>query len=146
MASKQTKKQGRALKSSPDPHPHGRRFLAWRAYLLSKPGAKERHPFDPALPVYFVKKKMFALYGMDESGETMNLKCHPDWSVVLRQEHQEIIPGYHMNKKHWNTVDLKGKLPRKLIKELVDCSYDLVSGKVKALGAKEAQLIQARSV
>ena len=127
-------------------HPRGKRFLRWQAYLLSKPGVSERHPFDPNLPVYFVKAKMFALYSMDASAESMNLKCHPDWSVVLRQEHTEIIPGYHMNKKHWNTVDLKGTLPRRLIKELVDCSYDLVSGKTKALGAKEARNIKAKHV
>jgi predicted DNA-binding protein (MmcQ/YjbR family) len=127
-------------------HPRGRRFLAWRDYLLSKPGASERHPFDPALPVYFVKGKMFAIYWNEERGEGMNLKCHPDWSLVLRQEHKEIVPGYHMNKKHWNTVDLKGKLPRKLVKELINCSYDLVAGKVKSLGAKEARSIKAKHV
>ena len=122
-------------------HPSGARFKAWQAYLLSKPGASERHPFDPSFPVYFVKGKMFALYGTDH---TLNLKCVPDWSLALRKDHPEVIPGYHMNKKHWNTVDLKGALPRKLIKELVDCSYDLVSGKAKSVAKAEGKLIRAR--
>lgn len=121
--------------------PSGARFKSWQAYLLSKPGASERHPFDPSFPVYFVKGKMFAIYGTDHS---LNLKCIPDWSLQLRRDHTEIIPGYHMNKKHWNTVDLKGALPRKLIKELVDCSYDLVSGKAKTLAKAEGKLIRAR--
>jgi predicted DNA-binding protein (MmcQ/YjbR family) len=125
-------------------HPRGRRFLAWRAYLLSKPGASERHPFDPALPVYFVKGKLFAIYGVDGAVETMNLKCVPDWSLDLRRSHAEIIPGYHMNKKHWNTVTLTGALPRSLIKTLVDCSYDLVSGRAKLLARPEAKAIKAR--
>jgi predicted DNA-binding protein (MmcQ/YjbR family) len=123
-------------------HPSGSRFKSWQATLLSKPGASERHPFDPNLPVYFVKGKMFAIYA---EGDTMNLKCFPDWSIALRAEHPEIVPGYHMNKKHWNTVDLKGKLPRKLIKSLLDHSYDLVSGHIKALGKAEATLIRPRS-
>jgi predicted DNA-binding protein (MmcQ/YjbR family) len=128
----------------PDGHPRGRRFESWRAYLLAKPGASERHPFDPALPVYFVKGKLFAIYGADRAGETLNLKCVPDWSLELRRDHPEVIPGYHMNKRHWNTVDLAGKLPRALIKELVDCSYDLVSGRARALARLEGRAIKAR--
>jgi predicted DNA-binding protein (MmcQ/YjbR family) len=127
-------------------HPKGRRFLAWRAYLLSKPGASERHPFDPALPVYFVKGKLFAIYGVEAQTETMNLKCVPDWSLELRRLHREIVPGYHMNKKHWNTVTLTGALPRSLVKKLVDCSYDLVSGRAKALARQEGRAIKARGL
>jgi predicted DNA-binding protein (MmcQ/YjbR family) len=126
-------------------HPSGPRFRAWQAYLLSKPGASERHPFDPALPVYFVKNKLFAIYGAQRGTETLNLKCHPDWSLELRRHHPDIIPGYHMNKKHWNTVNLKGALPRSLVKKLVDCSYDLVSGRAKALAQAEGRLIRKRS-
>lgn len=125
----------------PMPHPAGPRFRSWQTYLLSKPGASERHPFDPEMPVYFVKGKLFAIYS---SEHTLNLKCVPDWSLELRRQHPEIIPGYHMNKKHWNTVDLKGALPRKLIKTLVDQSYDLVSGRAKALAKSEGKLIRAR--
>jgi len=73
-------------------HPKGARFKAWQAYLLSKPGASERHPFDPGLPVYSVKCKMFALYSGDADGDTMNLKCWPNWSLELRAEHKAIKP------------------------------------------------------
>lgn len=125
-------------------HPKGRRFAAWQAYFLSKPGAVERHPFDPGLPVYFVKGKIFALYAGDADGESMNLKCWPDWSLELRAQHRAIVPGYHMNKKHWNTVALDQGLPRALVKKLVDHSYDLVSGRLQALGKAEARSIRPR--
>jgi len=128
----------------PEGHPRGPRFKAWRAYLLTKPGAVERHPFDPAFPVYFVKRKMFALYSSGEDGDSINLKCWPDWSVELRREHAAIIPGYHMNKKHWNTLFLDASLPRPLVKKLIDHSYDLVSGKLKALAKQEAKLVPRR--
>jgi len=124
-------------------HPKGARFKAWQAYLLSKAGASERHPFDPELPVYFVKKKLFAIYGADKDGEWLNLKCWPDWSLDLRREHKGITPGYHMNKKHWNTLELR-VLPRPLVKRLIDHSYDLVSGRFKGVSKKEARGIKAR--
>lgn len=128
----------------PSSHPKGRRFESWRAYLLSKPGASERHPFDPSFPVYFVKGKMFALYSSDPDGDSMNLKCWPDWSVELRAQHPAVIPGYHMNKKHWNTVFLDQGLPRPLVKKLIDHSYDLVSGRLKALAKAEARGLKPR--
>lgn len=128
----------------PTSHPRGRRFLAWRAYLLSKPGASERHPFDPDLPVYFVKGKMFALYSAGAEGDSMNLKCWPDWSLELRASHAAVKPGYHMNKKHWNTVLLVPSLPRPLVKKLIDHSYDLVSGRLKAFGRAESKAIRPR--
>lgn len=130
--------------SLPAGHPRGRRFLAWRAYLPAKPDAVERHPFDPAFPVYFVKAKMFALYAGEPGDESLNLKCWPDWSVALRVRHPAIRPGYHMNKKHWNTVRLDGGLPRSLVKKLVDHSYDLVSGRLKALARAEARDVPRR--
>lgn len=129
----------------PEGHPNGARFKAWRAYLLAKPGAVERHPFDPAFPVYFVKQKMFALYASGEDGDSMNLKCWPDWSVELREKHPSIIPGYHMNKKHWNTLFLDASLPRPLVKRLIDHSYDLVIGKLKAAGRSEARLVPRKA-
>jgi predicted DNA-binding protein (MmcQ/YjbR family) len=125
----------------PADHPRGARFKAWRAYLLSKHGAVERHPFDPSFPVYFVNKKMFALYSSGEDGDSLNLKCWPDWSVELRQQYASIQPGYHMNKKHWNTLSLDASLPRPLVKRLIDHSYDLVSGKLKLLAKAEAKLV-----
>jgi predicted DNA-binding protein (MmcQ/YjbR family) len=127
-------------------HPRGRAFKAWRAYLLAKPGATERHPFDPSFPVYFVKGRMFALYAGEPGDESLNLKCWPDWSVELRAQHPAITPGYHMNKKHWNTLSLDASLPRSLVKKLIDHSYDLVSGKLKALAKAEARGVVRKAV
>jgi predicted DNA-binding protein (MmcQ/YjbR family) len=125
-------------------HPSSRRFKAWRAYLLAKPGCAERHPFDPALPVYFVRGKMFCLYASGEGGERMNLKCWPDWSLELRGRHPGVQPGYHMNKKHWNTLWLERGLPRPLVRKLIDHSYDLVSGRFKSLAKAEARAVRPR--
>jgi predicted DNA-binding protein (MmcQ/YjbR family) len=107
-------------------------FAAWRRYLLGKSGAEERFPFDPELPVYFVGNKMFAVLARDGKACRMNLKCIPEWSVDLRLQHKAITPGYHMNKRHWNTVALDGSVPASLLRKLVDCSYDLVKPRKKA--------------
>ena len=101
-----------------------------RNYLLAKPLTSEETPFGPDVLVYKVKGKMFATLGFEveegiEIGQT-NLKCDPERAVSLRAEHESIVPGYHMNKKHWNTLVLDGSLPSGLIRELVDHSWDLV--------------------
>jgi predicted DNA-binding protein (MmcQ/YjbR family) len=94
--------------------------------FLSKPGAEETTPFGPDVLVYKVGGKMFALTVPDDFPARINLKCDPERSVVLREDHAAITPGYHMNKRHWNTVVLDNSLPSKLVKELIDHSYDLV--------------------
>lgn len=104
----------------------------WRKYLLGKPKAVERFPFDPDLPVYFIGKKMFAVLWLEGNDSSINLKCIPEWSLELRRDYKGISPGYHMNKRHWNTVALDGSVPRALVKKLIDCSYDLVKPKKKA--------------
>lgn len=77
--------------------------------------------------VFKVLGKMFALTGLDEFECKVNLKCDPDWAIELRELHPEdIYPGYHMNKKHWNTVHFEGNLDEAFLKKLVDHSYDLV--------------------
>ncbi len=96
------------------------------ARFLSKPGALETTPFGPDVLVYKVGGKMFALTQPDEFPASINLKCDPERATILREEHEAIIPGYHMNKRHWNTLILDGSLPTKLVKELIDHSYDLV--------------------
>ena len=83
-------------------------------------------PFGPETLVIRVHGKIFALTGLDEAEFKVNLKCDPEYAIQLREKHDEIIPGYHMNKKHWNTVKFDGKLSDKLLKELVDHSYTLV--------------------
>jgi predicted DNA-binding protein (MmcQ/YjbR family) len=101
-----------------------------RDYCLSKKGVSEDFPFDSDTLVFKVLGKMFALASLKwwERGEAaINLKADPDFSEALRAEHDSIRPGYHMSKKHWNTLYLhEGNLSPKLIKELIDHSYDMV--------------------
>lgn len=98
---------------------------AIRAYCLSKKGTEEGFPFGDTTLVIKVGGKIFILINLD-GDPSMNLKCDPDRAIELREENLAIIPGYHMNKKHWNTVILDGSLPKKLILEMIDHSYDLV--------------------
>jgi predicted DNA-binding protein (MmcQ/YjbR family) len=95
-------------------------------HILSKPGAEETTPFGPDTLVYKVAGKMFALTTPDEFPARLNLKCDPGRALELRDGHESIIPGYHMNKRHWNTLILDGSLPAKLVRELIDHSYSLV--------------------
>jgi Uncharacterized protein conserved in bacteria len=92
---------------------------------LSLPGAEETTPFGPDVLVYKVAGKMFALTDPGEFPARMNLKCDPARSMLLREEHDTIAPGYHMNKRHWNTVTLSG-LPTSLSRDLILHSYELV--------------------
>lgn len=96
-----------------------------RLYCLSKNRAEESFPFDDKTLVFKVSNKMFALLDL-ENGSSINLKCDPEEAVYLREHHSEITPGYHMNKKHWNTVLINQTLSDDLIKELIDDSYNLV--------------------
>lgn len=96
------------------------------AHCLSLPQVEETTPFGPEVLVYKVAGKMFALTTPEDYPATANLKCDPDRAVELRDSYEEIQPGYHMNKRHWNTVTLEGRVPDKLIKELIDHSYCLV--------------------
>lgn len=95
------------------------------AYCLAKRGATEDYPFDDETQVFKVMNKLFALSAV--SGDSVNLKCDPQHALLLRSTYpQDVLPGYHMNKTHWNTVKLDGAVPDDLIFELVDESYDLV--------------------
>jgi predicted DNA-binding protein (MmcQ/YjbR family) len=96
-----------------------------RGYCLSKTGATEDFPFDESTLVFRIKGKIFCLTDLDKP-DTINLKCDPERAAELREEHEEIIPGFHMNKKHWNTVDINGTLTDSFIFDLIDHSYDLV--------------------
>ncbi|MER6466665.1 MmcQ/YjbR family DNA-binding protein [Streptomyces sp. NPDC048409] len=98
-----------------------------RALCLSFNAAAEEFPFGPDASVFKVLGKMFALSRLDARPLTVNLKCDPEDAVRLRADHEGlIVPGYHMNKRHWNTVTADGGLPDRLLKELVEDSYDLV--------------------
>ena len=111
------------------------------AYLLAKPGAEAGYPFGPGTLVLKVAGKMFALLGEDSKPETINLKCIPDEALALRAAHRSIIPGYHMDKRHWNTLTLDGSLPDELVLELMDQSYALV---VKGLPKAKREQLQGR--
>ena len=105
---------------------------SFRDYCLAKPGTSEGFPFDQSTLVFKVMGKMYALADVEEF-DGVNLKCDPEWAVTLREEHGAIIPGYHMSKKHWNTIKVDGTIPDKFFYELIDHSYDLV---VKGLTKK----------
>lgn len=96
-----------------------------RGYCLSKKGAIEGFPFDDTTLVVKVGDKIFALLSL-EGESSINLKCDPLRAIELREIYPSIIPGYHMNKKHWNTVMLDGSLPNDLILSMLDHSYELV--------------------
>ena len=105
-------------------------FEPLKKYFMSKKGVWEDFPFGFEVSVFKVGKKMIAFVVLEEVPMRMNLKCDPDDAIVLRQEYESIIPGYHMNKKHWNTLYLNGTLPKSLVAELIDHSYDLVIAKM----------------
>ena len=97
----------------------------FRQYCLSKKGVTEEFPFGPDTLVFKVMGKMFALTNLD-GDFSINLKCDPDLAVELREQYPAVLPGYHMNKKHWNTIAIDGSLSNKLINEWTDHSYNLV--------------------
>ena len=114
----------------------------FRNYCLSKKGVTESFPFGEDTLVFKVMDKVFALAGLDAHPATANLKCDPEKAIELREEYDGlIIPGYHMSKKHWNTVEIEGNLPTDLIVEMIDHSYDLVvKGLTKNLQAELAKM------
>lgn len=113
-----------------------------RAYCLSKPGTSEDFPFDQDTLVIRVMEKIFALLPLEnwDSGKpSINLKCDPDYAQELRARYTAVIPGYHMNKKHWNTIHLyESDLPAKLLFELIDHSYTLI---VESLPKSKRELL-----
>ena len=106
----------------------------FREYCLSKKGVTEDFPFDEVTLCLRVVGKIFAITGLDSEQFKVNLKCDPDYALELREQHPEVQPGWHMNKAHWNTVDFEGALDERLLRQLIDHSYDLI---VKSL--KKAQ-------
>jgi predicted DNA-binding protein (MmcQ/YjbR family) len=98
-------------------------------YLLSKQGVTFDYPFDEVVRVYRIANKIFALM-VDEEALSINLKCDPIYALELRSIYESIKAGYHMNKKHWNTVSVGGAVDDALLKELIDHSYELVYNKL----------------
>lgn len=99
---------------------------SFREYCLSKKGVTEGFPFDEVTLCLRVAGKIFAITGLDSETFTVNLKCEPDYAEELRERHPEVQPGWHMNKKHWNTVDFEGSLDEKTLRHLIDHSYQQV--------------------
>jgi predicted DNA-binding protein (MmcQ/YjbR family) len=99
---------------------------AFREYCLAKPGATEGTPFGEEVLVFKVENKIFALMSLEALPATANLKCDPDLALELRDRYEEVQPGYHMNKKHWNTVELEGGIPTVELRKMIDHSYALV--------------------
>lgn len=97
-----------------------------RAALLAKPGAEETFPFDSVTLVAKVGGKMFALLGLSDTPPQLSLKVDPDYGELLRGQYEAIMPGYHLNKRHWVTLMLDGSLEPELIQSLIDDSYRLV--------------------
>jgi len=110
----------------------------FRAYCLAKPGTSESLPFGGDTLVFKVGSRMFALTDI-ENFESVNLKCNPAEAIALRDQYQAITPGYHMNKKHWNTVFINGDVNSQILKELIDLSYFLI---INSLTKRERLSIQ----
>ena len=103
-----------------------------REYCIGKPDVEEGFPFGPEVLVFKVSGKMFLLLPLDTLPLQFNVKCDPEKAVELREQYSSVIPGYHMNKNHWNTVIADGSLSNTLLQQFVDDSYELVKkGKKK---------------
>jgi predicted DNA-binding protein (MmcQ/YjbR family) len=104
----------------------GMRPDALRTYCLSFPGSLETFPFGPETSVFKVAGKMFALSQLARPPLRISLKCEPELAEQLRAAYSEVLPGYHLNKRHWNTVVIDGSLPEQVIRDMIEDSYDLV--------------------
>ncbi len=112
----------------------------FREYCLQKRGTSEDLPFGPDTLCLRVANKIFAIVGLDSPQFSVNLKCDPDYALELREQYPEVIPGWHMNKKHWNTVDFEGSLSPQLLRSLIDHSYDQVVQSLKKAVRESLQL------
>src|ERR1700761_8116840 len=105
-----------------------------REYCLAKPAVEETFPFGETTLVFKVKGKMFLLTGLDAPELSFNVKCDPEQAIEWREQYPAVQPGYHMNKKLWNTVTVDGSIPNKILLRMIDDSFRLV---VQSLPKKE---------
>jgi predicted DNA-binding protein (MmcQ/YjbR family) len=112
----------------------------FREYCLAKSGATESTPFGPDVLVFKVGGKIFALASLDEIPARVNLKCDPDLALELRDRYEQVRPGYHMNKKHWNTVEIEARVPEFEIRKMIDHSYDLVAKTLPGTKSRKERL------
>jgi predicted DNA-binding protein (MmcQ/YjbR family) len=101
------------------------------ALCAKQDGAELSYPFGERTAVYKVGGKIFALIGLEDTPAHLSLKCEPEYGEALRSEHATIIPGYHLNKRHWISVILDGSIPARLIEELIEDSFDLVAPRTR---------------
>lgn len=107
-----------------------------RQYFLSKDGAYVDFPFGEMIEVFKIEDKMFGLLRCDKDIMNINVKCNPDDALLLRDMYHSIVPGFHMNKKHWNTIIVDGRLSDDLIKAQIDHSYNLVYETLSGYGVR----------
>jgi predicted DNA-binding protein (MmcQ/YjbR family) len=112
-----------------------------REYCLSKPASEETLPFGPDVLVFKVAGKIFLLLPLDTEEQQFNAKCDPEEAEELRERYPSVQPGYHMNKKHWNTITVDGSVSSALLKKWIDQSYELV---VKSLPVKAREKLQGK--
>ena len=112
-----------------------------REYCLSKPASEEALPFGPDVLVFKVAGKVFLLLPLDSEDLQFNAKCDPEEAEELRERYPSVQPGYHMNKKHWNTITVDGSVSSALLKKWIDDSYELV---VKSLPVKVRETLQGK--
>ena len=115
-------------------------FETFRAYALGKKGTSEDQPFGEGALVFRVLRKIFAITDFNDHPLQVNLKCDPERAVELRDRYEAVQPGYHMNKKHWNTVTFDGSIPEREVLAMIDHSYDLI---VAGLKKKEREELAA---
>ena len=96
------------------------------------PGAVQEYPFGPEVAVFKVGGKMFAIVGLEDTPGSVSLKCDPGYAVALREQYAAVTPGYHLNKRHWNTVRLDGSVPNDMLAEWIEDSYELVSPRLSS--------------
>lgn len=112
----------------------------FRSYCIQKPGVTEDLPFGPQTLVFKVMNKMFTLCDIEEF-KSFNAKCNPERALELRASNSGIIPGYHMNKTHWNTISCDGSVSDDLMFELIDHSYSLVASTLQKSDREELELL-----
>ncbi|HEY2437930.1 MAG TPA: MmcQ/YjbR family DNA-binding protein [Solirubrobacteraceae bacterium] len=109
------------------------RPTALRGHCLAFPGSIETFPFGPETSVFKVEGKIFALSGLAQNPLRVSVKCEPVPAERLREAHAAVLPGYHLNKRHWNTVIIDGSVPEQTIKDMIEDSYDLVVSQLSAV-------------
>ena len=113
-----------------------------RAYCVARPGAEETFPFSEGVSVFKVGGKMFALTALGREPLEVSVKCEPEIAVALRGSYAAIRPGYQLNKRHWNTITLDGSLEDRLVRDMVEDSWDLV---VDGLPAAKRSVLRERA-